>query len=654
MQKKWKDSFCGILVCLAVTQFAIAQRESITTTGKVTDDQGRPVGGAEIRVVPGGNDSVYTESLGQFTYTWRPPSWLSRNEKASSYVVARHKARNIALALPVDNKGGTIQLALEPAMSVSGSVTDTEGNAISGVRVSLMFRTPDWGKSIEAQRLTAGETEFTFKALPAENLYLLWAHADGYGRRDIKFDAQDAVNGCLDLGRIELPLADMSVSGRVLDIKGQPVPGAEVYCSVEGSQARCHTQSDKQGDFILQGLCAGPVRIFVEKRVRGGEFMSCQIFTEAGARDIKVVVREGHGYSCFVRAKPREQIIQSANPYVAGKVVDEDGRPVADVPVCIRCVQAKNAEGKDTESYFNLARFGDVTDEQGRFIIELKETATYSLLFSPIHQAAVIAYDVRPGTGDLSVTLPAGGTLTGRLLRIQRGRQLPIAHATIELKQTERISYTHIGFDRDRKTVTDAEGRFRFEHVRTLIRHGRGEFRYAPRVWELYYQDARQTVQFEPGEQTKKIDFILRPQLKNAQSLIDRPLPEFHGIDIQVNPEQNRGKSMLICFFDYEQRPSRRCVQQLSEQAKELRDSHLEIIAVQCSEGPKEDLAAWIAKLKLPFPVGTLTRSVAEVRFDWNVQSLPWFILTDAEHVVRAQGFSINELDGKLKQNEED
>jgi hypothetical protein len=450
-----------------------------------------------------------------------------------------------------------------------------------------------------------------------------------------------------DLAYAIIP-TDFHVSGRVVDVSGNPVPGTDVYCVCE-EQPRCRTKADMQGNFVLKGLCAGPVRVFVEKRTRRGEFLSCQIFTEAGARDVKVVVREGHGHSCFVRVKPREQIIQNANPYVAGKVVNEDGRPVAEVPVCIRCVQAKNAEGHDTESYFNLARFGDVTDEQGRFIIELKDMATYSLLFLPIHQAAVIAYDVRPGTGDLSVTLPAGGTLTGRLLRVRQGRLVPIAHATIELKQTDRTSYTHIGFGRDRKTVTDAEGRFRFEHVRTLIRDGRGELRYAPRGWELHYQETVQFVQFNKGEKAKQVNLVVQPQLKHARSLINRSLPQFHGIDVTFDLKHALGKPMLVCFFDFGQRPSRHCILQLTQQATALRKKGLELIAVQCSGVPQESLTAWAEEQGIAFPVGTLTASVAEVRFDWNVQSLPWLILTDRKHVVAVEGFGLAELGDKLK-----
>ncbi|HUU16981.1 MAG TPA: hypothetical protein VMW72_07525 [Sedimentisphaerales bacterium] len=39
-----------------------------------------------------------------------------------------------------------------------------------------------------------------------------------------------------------------------------------------------------------------------------------------------------------------------------------------------------------------------------------------------------------------------------------------------------------------------------------------------------------------------------------------------------------------------------------------------------------------------------------EIKFNWSTQVLPWLILTDKKHIVRAEGFNINELDEKLKQ----
>ena len=39
-----------------------------------------------------------------------------------------------------------------------------------------------------------------------------------------------------------------------------------------------------------------------------------------------------------------------------------------------------------------------------------------------------------------------------------------------------------------------------------------------------------------------------------------------------------------------------------------------------------------------------------EIKFSWSVQALPWLILTEKNHIVRAEGFNLEELDEKIKQ----
>jgi len=38
-----------------------------------------------------------------------------------------------------------------------------------------------------------------------------------------------------------------------------------------------------------------------------------------------------------------------------------------------------------------------------------------------------------------------------------------------------------------------------------------------------------------------------------------------------------------------------------------------------------------------------------EVRIVWRVKSLPWLILTDRKHIVRAQGLRLDELEIEIK-----
>jgi hypothetical protein len=58
----------------------------------------------------------------------------------------------------------------------------------------------------------------------------------------------------------------------------------------------------------------------------------------------------------------------------------------------------------------------------------------------------------------------------------------------------------------------------------------------------------------------------------------------------------------------------------------------------------------WVKKYNIPFAVGMIAGDEEKTRFEWRVKSLPWLILTDRKHIVRAEGFGLSELDEKIKQ----
>ena len=70
---------------------------------------------------------------------------------------------------------------------------------------------------------------------------------------------------------------------------------------------------------------------------------------------------------------------------------------------------------------------------------------------------------------------------------------------------------------------------------------------------------------------------------------------------------------------------------------------------MQASKIDEETLNQWKQKNNVSFPVGMISSDAEKTRFAWGVQSLPWLLLTDAEHIVRAEGFAVNELGDKIK-----
>lgn len=137
-----------------------------------------------------------------------------------------------------------------------------------------------------------------------------------------------------------------------------------------------------------------------------------------------------------------------------------------------------------------------------------------------------------------------------------------------------------------------------------------------------------------------------------APSLVGKPLPDMSSIKTDFTPTQAKDKIVFVCFFDMNQRPSRHCIRQLARQAEQLKDESITIVAIQALKVDKSVLNEWVKKSDVPFPVGMIQGNEEKARFAWGVKSLPWLILADSKHIVRAEGFGLGELEEKVRENE--
>jgi len=352
--------------------------------------------------------------------------------------------------------------------------------------------------------------------------------------------------------------------------------------------------------------------------------------------------------------KSYEQIVRGGGKFVAGVAIDESDSPIAGVLVRVCGHKKPRPDGRFSITFsasFDIVNA--VTDEQGQFAIELEEDGEYNLLFSPENHAAMIVYDIPVGKSDLKMTLSEGGTVTGRLLRNEDGKQVPIASAEVKIEQSSRSSYSHLGFDRDQKTVTDSQGRFRFDHLRTKMRdigtNKSEQWEYSPRVWNISYGTTSKTIGFYEGTKIEDMELLVEPDYSSPGSLIGKPLPDFENITIEFESQQAQDKMFLICFWDMNQRPSRNCVIELGRRAEELKEKGVTTVAIQASKVDANELNEWAKKNGIPFPVEMIQVDEAKARFNWGVKSLPWLVLTDRNHIVTSEGFSVSELEEKIK-----
>ena len=134
-------------------------------------------------------------------------------------------------------------------------------------------------------------------------------------------------------------------------------------------------------------------------------------------------------------------------------------------------------------------------------------------------------------------------------------------------------------------------------------------------------------------------------------SLLGKPLPGLTDFGLRSAFALAGGKHVLVCVWDVNQRPSRNCVQKLSKRAKWLAGRDVYVVLTQTPAMPDRMMLDWLRKYKITCPVGNVRIGPDALSKTWGVQSLPWLILTDKQHIVRAEGFVITELDEKLKDN---
>jgi hypothetical protein len=252
--------------------------------------------------------------------------------------------------------------------------------------------------------------------------------------------------------------------------------------------------------------------------------------------------------------------------------------------------------------------------------------------------------DVPLGEHNLKVTLEKGGTVTGRVVKIEKGQKVPVPD--IEVK-AETGRFVTLRMDR-LKAITNVQGRFQIRYLSTKLftRNPDKQQQYRPQHWNIRCGPITKSILFEQGVNTQEVELILKPDPSTAAPLAGKKFPDFEGIKINLNPDQIQDRMMLICFFDMNQRPARNCVLQLSKRAQELKAKDIVVVAVQASKTEKLD--EWIKENNIPFPVGIIEGDTDEIKFNWSVQSLPWLILTDKEHIVNTEGFALTELEEKI------
>jgi protocatechuate 3,4-dioxygenase beta subunit len=293
-----------LIIGSAVNTFA---EQVLYCSGTVLYPSGGPAAGVRVEYYPGHHQGAgrYTEVrsdangryeiIGQKDMVIYTGIIIETNS-----IMARDVARNLAAVQDFHTTTTNVDLILQPAVTLSGSVKDTEGAPIVGAELDLGFYASRSTHKLEGQRIKVNELgQFSVSALPQGRAYDIWyIAAKGYGSDIADVKAKDTQTNRYEFPAFVLKRADRKIAGHVLDEAGKPLAGAEVYFMGKGQpmnsedkwgqQPWCNTKTDSEGKFSFDTVCDAPLRVYANYRgmnLNGGGGMPAQ------AGDTNILIR---------------------------------------------------------------------------------------------------------------------------------------------------------------------------------------------------------------------------------------------------------------------------------------------------------------------------------------------------------------------------
>jgi protocatechuate 3,4-dioxygenase beta subunit len=273
------------------TRLDIELKANPRITGVVRDPNGRPVVEASLRICPMGQKETNSDKEGKFEISWNPEQ--RGTQEPQLVLVARHAGQNLAAAVDIDENTKTFDVNMSPGIVFIGKVIDPNGKPIAGAKINMTLRVSNWGISFDNEGVTTDQQGlYEYKAVPDGQKYDVSAQADGYGRSYVSVNTDNAVNNRLEIKPLTLKVADMNISGIVVDVNDKPMANTEVYVNGQGQQFR-NSITNAQGKFTIDKLCDGQVQVNANVS-NGRTYLHGNVSTSAGATDVKVVLAPQH------------------------------------------------------------------------------------------------------------------------------------------------------------------------------------------------------------------------------------------------------------------------------------------------------------------------------------------------------------------------
>lgn len=419
--------------------------ENVVIRGLVTGETGAPLAGAQIELFRYGSGLLTTltaETDGTFALS------LPRSAETLYWVRAWAKGYETAQQVVVTGRETPwVSLSLKQVTGqVTGEVKDPANQPLAGARVELLRS--GYGVAFETKTDALGR--YSLADVPAGAGYQVRVQAPGYAPALAALDPVPA--GGTATGRVTLAPYAGTIDGRVVDeVTGQAVAGARVL--VERSDLGVvATAATSQGGLFAAGVPAGAAFRVV---VTAPGYLPLQ----AGQ-----VQLDNLGKASLTGEKQLK--LSPAAATLSGRVLDEDGQPVAGLPVLLEQEGVGLVDQTQTTADGSFEWPAVTAGARYRVRVAAPEMTHRS----DLRQWALAGTDW---------VQPAGGRVTSVTLNLRDGKPqdygrgqirglitrpagAPLAGATVELIQP--------GFDKVvATTTTAADGSYRFDDVKANL-----------------------------------------------------------------------------------------------------------------------------------------------------------------------------------------